>query len=494
MMPSLASLLTLCMLLLYSFAPPSAKNPVEVKKTPNIVFILADDLGYGEVGCFGQEKIKTPNIDRLAEEGLRLTAHYSGSPVCAPSRCTLLTGQHTGHAIVRNNREIGGWGPDEPEGQFPLPSGTPTVSESLQKAGYTTGAFGKWGLGGPNTSGLPNNQGFDEFYGYLCQRVAHNYYPTHLWKNDEKVLLEGNENWFSAHQKIESPDTSETPVNFEEFSSETYAPDKILEEAIQFIDKHADEPFFVYFASTIPHLALQIPDEELDAYPKEWDVEPYLGEKGYLPHPRPRAAYAAMITRFDAEVGALHDALVRNGVAENTIVIVTSDNGPSWVGGVDREFFNSSGGLRGRKAQLFEGGIRVPTVVWWPSVIEAGSQNDSPSAFWDWYPTLMQLGRGIAPECDGVSLVPLLTGADKKKRRGLYWEYGNTQAYRNGDWKLILQKSQQGVEVMLFNLKEDPTEKVNRADEFPAKVNQLKSEAMVSRTKSTDFASFLDKE
>ena len=490
-MPVLAHLLTSFTLLLYGFAPPPAKNLVEVKKIPNIVFILADDLGFGEVGCFGQEKIKTPNIDRLAEEGIRLTSHYSGSPVCAPSRCTLLTGEHTGHARVRNNTELGGWGPDEPEGQFPLPSGTPTLSSSLQKAGYTTGAFGKWGLGGPMTIGHPNNQGFDEFYGYLCQRVAHNYYPTHLWKNNTKELLKGNERWFSAHQKIETPDTT---VTFEEFSSETYAPDKILEEAIQFIDKYADEPFFVYFASTIPHLALQIPDEELDAYPKEWDEKPYLGEKGYLPHPRPRAAYAAMITRFDSEVGALIDALIRNGVSDNTIVIVTSDNGPSWVGGVDSKFFNSSGGLRGRKAQLFEGGIRVPTVVWWPSIIEAGTENDSPSAFWDWYPTLMQIGRGPAPEYDGVSLVPVLTGADKKNHRAFYWEYGNSQAYRNGDWKLISKKTQQGIEFMLFNLKEDPTEKVNRADEFPEKVKHLKSQAMAMRTRSADFSSFLDTE
>jgi len=465
-----------------------AESATDAQKRPNIIFILADDLGYGEVGCFGQEKIKTPTIDRLANEGLRLTAHYSGSPVCAPSRCSLLTGMHTGHAIVRNNRELGGWGPEEPEGQFPLPEGTPTLSLSLQEAGYATGAFGKWGLGGPNTTGLPNDQGFDEFYGYLCQRVAHNYYPTHLWKNKEIEMLQGNDRWFSAHQKID------TAIDFQQFSASTYAPDRIIEEAVEFIDTHADEPFLVYFASTIPHLALQIPEEELDAYPTEWDKEPYLGDKGYLPHPRPRAAYAAMITRFDAEVGALLEAVERNGVADNTIIIVTSDNGPSWIGGVDMEFFDSSGGLRGRKAQLFEGGIRVPTVVWWPSVIEAGSENNSPSSFWDWYPTLMQVSKGNAPACDGVSLVPILTGNDKQKRRGLYWEHGNVMVYRNGDWKLMLKKTKQGTDVMLFNLRNDPSEQINRAEEFQAKVNQLKQEAMSSRTASIEFPSFLDKE
>ncbi len=241
----------------------SGQNPAPATEKPNIVFILADDLGYGEIGCFGQELIQTPTLDRLAVEGMKLTEHYSGSPVCASSRCTLLTGKHTGNAIIRNNRELGGWGAEEPEGQFPLPTGTPTISSMLQSNGYATGAFGKWGLGGPQTTGLPNDHGFDEFYGYICQRVAHNYYPTHLWKNSEKEMLKGNEEWFSAHQKIESP------VGFEKFSGQTYAPDRILEETISFIDTHAKEPFFVYFASIIPHVALQIPDAELDLYPAD---------------------------------------------------------------------------------------------------------------------------------------------------------------------------------------------------------------------------------
>ena len=454
---------------------------------PNIVFILADDLGYGEVGCFGQEKIKTPHIDALAKEGVRLTQHYSGSPVCASSRCTLLTGLHTGHALVRNNRELGGWGPDEPEGQMPLPSGTETLSASLQQQGYVTGAFGKWGLGGPGTEGLPNDQGFDTFYGYLCQRVAHNYYPTHLWDNKKTDLLVGNETWFSAHQKLTA-----VPDSYQTFSGDTYAPDRILEEATSFIDEHATEPFFLYFASTIPHVALQIPDAELDAYPKSWDTKPYLGEKGYLPHPRPRAAYAAMITRFDDEVGAIVQALKANNLEENTIIVVTSDNGPSWVGGVDLEFFNSQGQLRGRKAQLWEGGILVPTVVWWPEHIQSNSTDETPSAFWDWYPTLMAVAGTDEVNTDGVNLLPSMLNQEELPNRGLYWEFGKSQAFRHGDWKLLQFKTKDGIDTHLYHLATDGGETTNVAAQFPEIVSMLTKQAMAARTKSTVFKSFLD--
>jgi arylsulfatase A len=485
-MPKNTQISTLVLLCLTACAKTTLEPSISPTK-PNIVFILADDLGYGEVGCFGQEFIQTPNIDQLAREGMLLTEHYSGSPVCASSRCTLLTGKHTGQAIVRNNRELGSWGPDEPEGQFPLPAMTPTVSASLQLNGYATGAFGKWGLGGPGTSGLPNDHGFDVFYGYLCQRVAHNYYPTHLWKNSEKEMLKGNEDWFSAHQKFDEESS------FEEYSADTYAPDRILEETVSFIDANAKEPFFLYFASTIPHVALQIPDEELDLYPLAWDEKPYLGDKGYLPHKRPRAAYAAMITRFDTEVGTILAALKRNGIAENTIVIVTSDNGPSWVGGVDMEFFKSSGGLRGRKAQLFEGGIKVPTVVWWPNHIQPNTKNNTPSVFWDWYPTLAGIAGAECEDTNGISLLPLFAGGSFLER-GLYWEHGKVQAYRQGDWKLMRVKKKDGIEVKLFNLQEDPAETSNIAEANPEIVERLTVQAMASRTVSDDFPSFLDSE
>ena len=457
------------------------------KTPPNIIFILADDLGYGEIGCFGQDKILTPNIDALANEGVRLTQHYSGSPVCAPARCTFLTGLHTGHAFVRNNRELGGWGPDEPEGQLPLPAGTSTLSASLQEKGYATGLFGKWGLGGPGTEGLPNDQGFDTFYGYLCQRVAHNYYPTHLWKNKEKDILVENETWFSAHQKV-----TEVPASFAEFSGGTYAPDRILEETVTFIDAHANEPFFLYFASTIPHVALQIPDAELDAYPTSWDTKPYLGEKGYLPHARPRAAYAAMITRFDDEVGTIVQALKANNIADNTIIVVTSDNGPSWVGGVDMEFFESQGGLRGRKAQLWEGGIRVPTVVWWPGHITPQTTIDTPSAFWDWYPTLLTVAGSTVLETDGINLLPTLTGVSTPSIREFYWEFGKSQAFRLGDWKLLQFKTKDGIETHLYNLADDEGETTNLASKLPEQVALMKNQANASRIKSNEFRSFLD--
>ena len=465
------------------------QTTTEVKETspPNIVFILADDLGYGEVGCFGQEKIKTPHIDALAKEGVRLTEHYSGSPVCASSRCVLLTGLHTGNAEIRNNREVGGWGPDEPEGQLPLSANTNTIGSSLQKNGYATGAFGKWGLGGPESVGQPNKQGFDTFYGYLCQRVAHNYYPTHLWNNETKEMLEGNEPWFTAHEKLDVE-----PETYERFKAKTYAPDRILEEAVTFIDDHAKEPFFLYFASTIPHLALQIPDEELDVYPESWDTKPYLGDKGYLPHPRPRAAYAAMITRFDAEVGAIVKALKDNNVADNTIIVVTSDNGPSWVGGVDMDFFGSKGGLHGRKAQLWEGGIRVPTVVWWPEHIQPNSVNQTPSAFWDWYPTLLAVADQEVKETDGVNLLPNLTDQSEIPERGLYWEFGKSQAFRLGNWKLLQFKTKEGVDTHLYQLDKDESESVNVADTFPEQTALMKKLSIESRTKSENFKSFLD--
>ena len=455
---------------------------------PNMIFILADDLGYGEVGCFGQSKIKTPNIDRLASQGTVLTEHYSGSPVCASSRCSLLTGKHTGQAEVRNNREMGGWGPDETEGQLALSENCDSIARTLQSCGYATGAFGKWGLGGPDTVGHPNNQGFDSFYGYLCQRVAHNYYPTHLWNNNEKVMLEGNEKWFSAHQKVDSP-----PASYDAYAAKSYAPSLILDEAVSFIDANADGPFFLYFASIIPHLALQVPDGELDTYPVEWDDKPYLGDKGYLPHPRPRAAYAAMITRFDNEVGALYEALVKNGIADDTLIVITSDNGPSWVGGVDINFFESQGGLRGRKAQLWEGGIKVPTVLYWNKHLKHQTI-ETPTAFWDWYPTLASIAGCTLPEnLDGIDLTSVLTENANVEQRGLYWEFGKSMAFRNGDWKLLEFKNKNGIDVHLYNLAEDSAESTNLALQLPQQVELLRTQSRKMRTNSDVFPSFLDK-
>jgi arylsulfatase len=436
---------------------------------PNIVLILADDLGWGEVGCQGQEKIPTPHIDAMAAAGMRLTAHWSGSPVCAPSRCVLLTGKHPGHAAVRNNKEVGGWKQHDPEGQHPLPDAEVTLAEVLHARGYTTCAIGKWGLGGPGTEGHPNTQGFDHWFGYLCQRQAHNYYPTHLWRNESKVPLDGND-WFSAHQKIDEP-LADEQAYFDRFQRTTFAPDLMEAEAVEFIkSQSADTPFFLYYASPIPHVALQVPPERLDAFPRDWDASPYLGQKGYVPHPRPRAAYAAMIAGFDAEVGAIVEALQEQGLSDNTIVIVTSDNGPTWAGGVDTDFFKSSGPYRGLKASVFEGGLRVPMIVRWPGHIQAGTTSDFVSGFEDHMPTLCELAGAETPDgVDGISLVPTLLGRPTAPRTTpLYRELGGQQAVLDGRWKGVRRDLKKGdLTMMVFDLQTDPGEQTDLAVDRP---------------------------
>ena len=462
-----------------------------VADPPNIVLILADDLGWGEVGCQGQEKIPTPTIDRLASEGMRMTAHWSGSPVCAPSRCVLLTGKHPGHAVVRNNWEAGGWGPDETEGQFALPDSEVTLAEVLGGHGYTTGVIGKWGLGGPGTEGHPNNQGFDHWFGALCQRVAHNYYPTHLWRNGQKVPLPGN-TWFSAHQKITKPLNNEQAYE-DQYLGRTFASDLMRDEAVQFIEQHAkDGPFFLLYASPIPHVALQVPPDRLDAFPRAWDTEPYLGQKGYVPHPRPRAAYAAMIAGLDAEVGDILSALEQQGVADNTIVIFTSDNGPTYAGGVDHDFFNSNGPFRGLKGSVFEGGLRVPMIVRWPGHVQPGTTTDVPSGFEDHLPTICELtGTTPPPTIDGISLAGTLLGhqpAEVSDRPYLYRELGGQQAIRAGKWKAVRRHLRRGdTTIMLFNLDTDPAESTNVAKSNPNVVAQLAQLMDEAHVPSPDF-------
>ena len=461
-------LLTPLLLVLAAPAPTDTGD-----RPPNIVLIMADDLGWNEVGAYGQEKIKTPNMDRLAREGMRFTDHYSGSTVCAPSRCVLMTGKHTGHAVVRANWENGGWGEDEPEGQYPLPDEEVTIAELLKQNGYATGCYGKWGLGGPDTEGHPNNQGFDEFVGYLCQRRAHNFYPTHIWKNDQRIDFDTP--YHNGHEKITEPLESEAAYQ-ERWSSGPYACDVMRDAAVQFINEHADQPFFLYYPSLIPHVAIQVPQEETDAYPREWDPEPYLGQKGYLPHPRPNAAYAGMISRLDREIGQLLAALDANGLADNTIVIVTSDNGTTWAGGVDAEFFDSTGQWRGLKGSLYEGGIRVPMIARWPGRIAAGSTSDVPSSFQDHLPTLCAVADVKAPaDTDGRNLVPVYTGeADTVDRDHLYWEYINKQAVRKGRWKALRLRLKQGDDtIVLYDLENDPGETTNVARKHPEVVAEM---------------------
>jgi arylsulfatase A-like enzyme len=414
---------------------------------PNVIFILADDLGWGEVGCFGQEKIPTPNIDRLASRGMKLTQHYSGAPVCAPSRCVLMTGKHLGHAEIRGNTVAKKYFPEFDEGQYPLSESAVTIPMLFQQAGYTTGAMGKWGLGPVGSTGEPNRKGFDLFYGYNCQAVAHSYYPEFLWRNREKIRI--HEKAAPGHAK-----QPEGEVTMEAWLGKTYAPDLMVNEAKQFIADHAKQPFFLYLPFIEPHVAMHPPKDRVEAFPKDWDNQAYRGENGYLPHPRPRAAYAAMIHNLDDCVGQVLDALDQAKLRENTLIIFSSDNGTTharspesrfYVGGADPIFFNSTNGLRGYKGSVYEGGIRVPTIAAWPGRIEENSQSDEAGYFADWLPTLCEAaGLSLPDQLDGQSLWPLLSGQSKSlgDRKPMVWvfpEYGGQVAVRLGRFKLVRQ-------------------------------------------------------
>ena len=467
--------------------PPAPEPP------PNIIYLYADDLGYNEVGAYGQDKISTPSLDRLAAEGIRFTQHYSGSAVCAPSRASLLTGKHSGHSYVRDNKEMGGWGPDEPEGQWPLAAEEVTLGELLQEQGYTTAAIGKWGLGGPESVGQPNDQGFDHYFGYLCQRVAHNYYPTHLWRNRDKFMLEGNE-YFAAHQRIDS--APEDLHGYDGYSGAQYAPDVMAEEALQFIRDSRDGPFFLYFATSVPHVAIQVPDDSLQQYSGRFDDTPYLGERGYLPHPEPRAGYAAMITRMDRDFGRILDLVAELGLDDNTLVMFSSDNGPTFNGGTDSEFFNSAGPFRGLKTELYEGGIRVPMMARWPGHIEPGGVTEHVSAQWDVLPTVLDvLGAPPASGVDGISFAPTLLGSgEQASHEALYWELGRQQALRYGNWKLY-RRAPRGDEPLvteMYDLESDIAESRNLAHERPDVLADLLERAARSRTPSEVFPSFFD--
>ncbi|MDO8542149.1 MAG: arylsulfatase [Opitutaceae bacterium] len=386
---------------------------------PNIVFILADDLGTGDLGCYGGKVIPTPNLDRMAAEGLRFTQAYSGSTVCAPSRCALMTGKHTGHGIVRANTFT------QPEGQMPLPAGTFTLGAMLKQAGYATGAFGKWSLGGPGSSGEPARQGIDTFFGYLCQNLAHNYYPTMLRRNAEVAPLNGK----------------------------TYSHTVIFDEALKFIREQRPRPFFAYVPVTLPHGELQVPD-----------ASAFSGK----PWPRPVQNYAAMVALLDRDVGRLLALLKELSLDENTLVFFTSDNGAEVYyfkkghAGTDLvpdyiRLLNSHGALRGYKRDLYEGGIRAPFIARWPGKVKPGV-SDHVCAFWDLLPTLAELTAQKAPaDTDGISFLPTLIDAGKQRAHPhLYWEFhegGFAQAVRHGDWKAIRRGPMEAIE--LYDLKTD---------------------------------------
>jgi arylsulfatase A len=458
-------------------------------RKPNILFLIADDLGYGDIGAYGQKKIRTPNLDRLAAEGVRFTQHYSGNAVCAPSRCVLMTGKHPGHAIIRDNRAT------KPEGQFPLPANTLTLARALQQNGWTTGAFGKWGLGGPNSTGQPLKQGIDRFFGYNCQSIAHNYYPTSLWDNATRVTLRNPD--FSAHQKLPPGADLNKPETYATFIGKDYAPDLIGAQALRFIHENKNKPFFLFFPTTVPHLALQVPEDSLAEYRGKFPEEPYTGNRNYLPHATPRAAYAAMITRMDRDIGRMLDAINQLGLDENTIIIFTSDNGPLYnqLGGTDTDFFQSAKNLRGRKGSLYEGGVRVPCIVRWKNHIASNTTSDRVTGFEDWFPTLMELTANKTPEnLDGISFAITLLGKKQEPRPFLYREfpaasYGGQQSIRIGDWKAIRQNLQKNhpIKTELYNLATDPTESTDLAAKEPQKLAELESLLNREHIPSPDF-------
>ncbi|ADG67330.1 sulfatase [Planctopirus limnophila DSM 3776] len=445
---------------------------------PNVVFILADDLGWGEVGCFGQSKIPTPNIDRLASRGVKLTRHYSGAPTCAPSRCVLMTGKHLGHAEIRGNQQAKVKLPQFTEGQHPLSDKALTIARQFQKAGYATGAFGKWGLGPVGSTGEPNRQGFDEFFGYNCQALAHSYFPKALWKNAESIV--NNEKPVPGHKK-----QPEGEVTMEAYQGENYAPRLIMAEALSFIDRHHQQPFFLYLPFTEPHVAMQPPPKIVEEFPVEWDERVYRGDGGYLPHPRPRAAYAAMIRDLDNHVGDVITSLEKHGLLEKTLIVFTSDNGATHasanpdfhVGGADPLFFNSTRELKGFKGSIYEGGLRVPAIVSWPGQIPPATTINTPSYFPDWFPTLCNATQLPLPEgLDGVNLLPLLTGKTSPDQFirpdpmvWVYAEYTGQVCVHLGDFKVLrrgLRTNRPGP-WEVYQLVSDPGESTNLADSRP---------------------------
>ena len=459
------------------FIQTRAKRHCVAGGPPNIVLIMADDLGYAELGCYGQKKIETPNIDQLASEGVRFTQFYAGAPTCAPARCTLMTGLHAGHAYVRNNHSIGR--PGSFLGQTPLLAGTPTIATMLKQTGYATGAFGTWGLGGIGSTGNPLKHGFDRFFGYDCQAHAHNLYPKYLVDNEKHRTLKGNNR---------------------SLTGEHYAPQVIADEALEFVRQHHQQPFFLYYPTVVPHLALQSPEEEVAHYRGRWPETPY--EAGpdapypYLPHPTPRACYAAMISFHDKQVGRIMALLKELEIDDNTIILYTSDNGTTHVRDqVDYEFFESVGPLRGLKGSLYEGGIRVPMIARWTGHTPKGTVSDHLSAHYDLKATVADLA-GVADspannlaKSDSISMLPtILNQKDaQEEHEYLFWDYagyGGQIAVRRGDWKGVKQNLLEDPNALLelYDLRQDPSEKYDIAEQHPKIAADLAQLMLDART------------
>lgn len=448
----------------------------EASSSPNIIYILADDLGYGDVSSYGQKNFETPNIDRLASQGMLFTQHYSGSTVCAPSRSVLMTGMHTGHTVVRGNKEI------QPEGQHPIPDSTYTIAEMFKGKGYTTGAFGKWGLGFPGSEGDPNKQGFDTFYGYNCQRMGHHYYPHHVWSNQDSIVLQENKGKKKG----------------------LYAPDLIHEKTLEFIHANKENPFFLYVASIIPHAELAAPEEILQKYRGKYlpeidyegvDDGPEYRKGPYESQTESHAAFVAMISILDQQVGEIMDKVKELGLENNTLIVFTSDNGPHQEGGADPDYFDSNGELKGYKRDLYEGGIRVPMIASWPGKIKPNTETAHVSAFWDVFPTFGNLiGADVPKDLDGISFLPTLIGnaQEQKKHDYLYWEFhekGGRQAVRMGDWKAVRYNVLNDPEapMELYNLEEDLSENHNVATDHPDVILEMQRIFKEARTPSDVF-------
>jgi arylsulfatase A len=444
----------LCFLILFSLAAHAQKKIQH--KQPNIILILADDLGYADLGCYGQQKTETPNIDKLAKAGLQFMQFYAGSTVCAPSRASLLTGLHTGHTVIRGNEGY------QPEGQTPLPDSIITIASILSNHGYATAAFGKWGLGYITTSGDPNKKGFDQFFGYNCQSLAHNYYPDHLWNN---------------HERINFPENASTNA--------VYSADYIQEHAMQFLNGQHDKPFFLYLPYTLPHGDVIAPHDSVYAYyVKKFKEEPKKegppkndGEQHRF-EPYPHAAFATMVARLDRYTGEILKAIKDKGIAENTLVIFTSDNGPHRENGGDPDFFNNHGELRGIKRDLYEGGIRVPFIAYWKGKILPAKTNQV-AALYDLYPLFQQLaGIPVNKHIDGISILPTLTNKKQTQHHYLYWEFhenNGRQAVRWKNWKAVKLNVNKDAyaPVELYNLESDPSEKNNVVAQYPGIALQL---------------------
>jgi len=478
----------------------SAKSQVK-ESQPNIIYIIMDDLGYGDIGCYGSGKIETPNIDRLCKDGISFTQHYTGSPVSAPARCVLMTGMHSGHAQIRANDEMAYRGAimnydsmyvhPNLEGQYPLKANTMTIGRMMQQAGYVTGCYGKWGLGAPGSEGTPNKQGFDSFYGYNCQLLAHSYYPDHLWDNDKRVDL---------------PDNN---LNVQ-YGKGTYSQDLIHSKALAFLDEAAkdkDKPFFMWYPTIIPHAELIVPEDSIiKKFRGKYPEKPYRGAEpgspgfrkgGYCTQFYPHATFAAMVYRLDVYVGQIVQKLKDMGVYDNTIIIFSSDNGPHMEGGADPDFFNSNGIWRGYKRDVYEGGIRVPMIISWPGRVQPNTETDFMCSFWDLMPTFREVldPKVDTRNMDGVSILPLLQNRKgQKEHEYLYFEFlemNGRQAVRKGDWKLVHMNIRGNKPYYeLYNLASDPSEKHNVLNLFPKKADELKTIMKEAHTEDPNWPLF----